>query len=169
MRLLGWNPKTRQGTFVSHDPSDGNAFGDKVTPANFTADFIHSGADVIFPVDGPNGEIGACKAAQRGGGGLLIGVDTDQHYSTPDCSTQWLTSVLKIYSRMVYLGMRQVVEHRFRGGELDSTLANGGVGIAPFYSLASRIPRSVRTQLAGVRKGIRNGSISIDPKSYLGG
>ena len=169
VRLLGWDPKTREGTFVSQDPSNGNAFSDRTAPARFTAYFIHSGADVIFPVDGPNGEIAACKAAQHEAGTLLIGVDTDQHYSTPECSAQWLTSVLKIYKQMVFLAMRQVVEHQFKGGELDGTLANGGVGIASFYNLAARIPRNVRREIAGVRKGVGNGSIPVDPGSYSGG
>jgi basic membrane protein A len=169
VRLLGWDPKKRTGTFVSEDPNNLGAFLDQTTPAQLTKAFIAKGADVVFPADGPNGEIGSCRAAQHANGVFLIGVDTDQHYATPDCVTQWLTSVRKIYSRMVYLAMGQVVEHRFAGGELKGTLENGGVGIAPFYNVAPRIPRPVRAELSRIKKGIDNRSIPLDPRAYLAG
>ena len=129
---------------------------------------MRNGADVVFPVDGPAGEAGSCEAA-GGKDVLLIGVDTDQHYATPDCAGQWLTSVLKIYHQMVYLAMGQVVENRFKGGVLEGTLANGGVGLAPFYNLESRIPRSLRAALPALKKGIGSGSIPVDPRAYLSG
>jgi len=169
VRLLGWNPKTRQGTFVSHDPTDFGAFEDKATPGAYTNEFIYQGADIVFPVDGPNGEVGACTAAQHFRRVLLIGVDTDQHYATPDCSAQWLTSVLKIYRQTVFLAMGQVYENRFKGGLLEGTLKNGGVGLAPFYNLESRIPRALRSELGSVKKGIGNRSIPVDPRAYLSG
>src|SRR5207248_1607761 len=56
VRLLGWHPKTRTGTFVSNDPGDFNAFGDRTTPYQLTKAFIANGADVVFPADGPLGE-----------------------------------------------------------------------------------------------------------------
>jgi basic membrane protein A len=169
VRLLGWDPKTYTGTFVSQDPRDFGAFADRTAPYQLTNAFIRNGADVVFPVDGQFGEAGSCRAALRADGVFLIGADTDQHYATPDCVMQWLTSVQKVYSRMVYLAMGQIVEHRFRGGRLKGTLANGGVKLAPFYSVESRIPRSVRAELARVKKGIDNRSIPVDARAYLTG
>jgi basic membrane protein A len=169
IRLLGWDPKTRTGTFVSQDPNALYAFGDRNMPDQFTNAFIASGADIVFPVDGPSGETGACRAAQHAHGVFLIGVDTNQHFVTPDCVTRWLTSVLKVYSRMVYLAMGQIVEHRFVGGQLQGTLANGGVGLARFYNLGPRIPRPVRAELPHITKGIINRSIPVDPRAYLAG
>jgi basic membrane protein A and related proteins len=168
VRLLGWNPRTRTGTFVGQGPRDINAFLDRVTPATYTRALIGSGADVIFPVDGPNGASGACRAALQAKGVLLVGVDTDQYYATPDCSARWLTSVLKVYGQMVYDAMEQVVAHTFRGGVLIGTLADGGVDLGPFHDLGSRIPLRIQTELARIRRGIANRSIPVDPRTYLG-
>jgi basic membrane protein A len=168
VRLLGWNPTAHDGIFVSHDPSDFGAFADPATAERLTNELIRNGADVIFAVDGPAGETGSCRAALHRQRVLLIGVDTDQHYATPDCSPQWLTSVLKIYRQMVFLAMGQIYEHRFTGGLLEGTLANGGVGLASFYNLKSRIPPRILAELPRVKKGVGNRSIPIDPRTYLG-
>jgi basic membrane protein A and related proteins len=169
VRVVGWNPKTH-GMFVNTDPTDFSAFTDPRAAAELTNLLIRSdGADVIFPVDGPAGEAGACSVAQRARGVLLIGVDTDQHYSTPDCEAQWVTSVMKVYRRMVYLAMGQIVHHQFKGGSLEGTLENGGVGLARFYGFETRIAPSLRRELDSVKKGIENHSITVDPQSYLTG
>jgi basic membrane protein A and related proteins len=166
VRLLGWNPKTRTGTFVSYNPSDYGAFGDTAAATGLTSDLISAGADIVMPVDGGHGDVGAGRAAQRAGGVLLIGVDTDQHFSSPQYEALWLTSVLKVYRRMVYLAMGQVVHRQFAGGVLTGTLANGGVALAPFYGLAPKVPISVRKKLGEIKSGIDDGSISVDPAAY---
>jgi basic membrane protein A and related proteins len=169
VQLVGWDPKTRAGTFVSQKLTDFWVFNDPRTAKDSTTDLVNSGADVIFPVDGPGGENGSCRAVQRRHDVLLIGVDTDQHYATPDCVAQWLTSVLKVFRQTVFLAMEQVVEHRFKGGLLEGTLENGGVGLAPFYGLRSRVPLRVRHELGRIKQDIIKGSISIDPRDYLAG
>jgi basic membrane protein A len=65
--------------------------------------------------------------------------------------------------------MQQVVEHDFNGGTLHGTLENGGVGLAPFYSLRSRVPLRLRHELGRVKKDIIKRSISIEPRDYLAG
>jgi basic membrane protein A len=167
VQVLGWHPKTQTGAFVSKDPTNFGAFVDTAAASRLTADLVSQGADVIMPVDGPNGEVGAGQAAQRTRGVLLIGVDSDQHFSTPQYEALWLTSVLKIFRRMVYLAMGTVVHGHFQGGVLNGTLADGGVGLAPFYGLESRVPVALREELDKIRRGIVNGSISVDPASYL--
>lgn len=169
VRVLGWNPKTH-GLFV--DPTNAGdfaAFGDTTTPTRYTSDLISKGADIIFPVDGPHGENSACSAVQRARKVLLIGVDTDQHYSTPDCVAYWLTSVMKDFQAMVHLAMGRVVHHEFSGGVLTGTLRNQGVHLAQYYRLKSRIPGHLLSDLARVKKQVANRSLSVDPKSYPGG
>ena len=168
VQLVGYQPKMRTGTFVNDDQGFFQAFSDTGAAIALTKELMQNGADVVFPVDGPAGETGSCKAA-GGKDVLLIGVDTDQHYATPDCAGQWLTSALKIYRQMVYVAMEQVIHHRFDGGQLNGTLANSGVGLAKFYTLRSRIPRSVRAEIPRITKGIENGTIPVDPRAYLSG
>jgi basic membrane lipoprotein Med (substrate-binding protein (PBP1-ABC) superfamily)/DNA-binding SARP family transcriptional activator len=166
VRLIGWNPKGQTGTFVSDDSTQFSAFTDEAT-AKADADYlVLKGADIIFPVDGPQGDAGACRTALANRDVRLIGVDTDQHYSTPDCVTRWLTSAEKIYRRMVYLAMGQIVHHQFKGGLLEGTLKNGGVGLAPFYG---SVPKRLRDELPRVKRGIINHSITVDPRNYLSG
>jgi basic membrane protein A and related proteins len=168
VRLLGWNPETRQGTFVDTNTNDFSVFGNTIAARELTAGLIDRRADVIFPVDGPAGETGSCRAAQPSSNVLLIGVDIDQHYATPDCEARWLTSVMKIFRRTVYLAMGRIVDHTFDGGELQGTLANGGVGLAKFYGFNSRIPLRLRRELRVARKQIVDRTITDDPRSYLG-
>lgn len=64
--------------------------------------------------------------------------------------------------------MGDVVEGDFKGGVLKGTLANGGVGLAPFHALESRVPISVQAKVAEIKRGVADGSISVDPANYLG-
>jgi len=168
VRLLGWNPKTRTGMFVSQNTSDYGAFADTAAAAQIAANVISNGADVVMPVDGQGGEHRAGRAAQRAGRVLLIGVDSDQHFSSPQDEALWLTSVLKVFRRMVYVAMGDVVHNRFEGGVLTGTLTNGGVGLAPFYGLENRVPAALRKKVAEIKRGIAKGSISVDPAHYSG-
>jgi basic membrane protein A len=132
-----------------------------------TLTLIRAGADVIMPVAGGNGELGAGRAVRASRDDvLLIGVDADQHFSNPQFVDLWLTSVLKVYRRMVYLARGEAVLGRFEGGRITGTLANGGVARAPYYGLGKRVPARLRRELEKVEKGIEDGSISLDPKSY---
>jgi basic membrane protein A len=167
VQVLGWNARTGKGTFVSDDPKNGGAFGDQPAATRIASDFIRQGADVIMPVDGATGETAGGKAARQAKGVLLIGVDTDQHFATPDYVDLWLTSVLKNYKRMVYLAMGKVVHGEFESGVLAGTLANGGVRLAPYYGLSARVPGPLQAELQELEKGISDGSISVDPKSYI--
>ncbi len=128
--------------------------------------FVRAGADVLMPVDVAAGAVGpgnAVRAEKKKV--LLIGVDTDQHFSTPQFSDLWLTSVVKTYRRMVYFAMGQPVLGRFEPGTISGSLANGGVGLAPYYGPGKRVPARLRRPEA--REGDRGGSISLDPKSYV--
>ena len=69
---------------------------------------------------------------------------------------------------MVYLAMGDVVDGHFKGGVLNGTLENGGVGLAPFHGLESRVPISLPAKLDEIKRGIAEGSISVDPASYVG-
>ena len=166
IQLLGWNPKAQQGEFVDTNKFDFGAFKDTIAAKELTGGLIHQGADIVFPVDGPHGEVGACNAALRTRNVLLIGVDTDQFWATPPCEARWLTSAMKIYRRMVYLAMAQIVHHTFKGGSLEGTLKNGGVGLAPYHGFESRIPGQLRSELASAKEEIVHRTLSVDPRTY---
>lgn len=167
VELLGWDTKKGLGTYLADVSEGGGVFDDAPRAAIFTRNLIRAGADVIMPVDGTAGELGAGRAVRASREQvLLIGVDTDQHYSHPQFVDLWLTSVLKVYRRMVYVAMGKVVHGEFHGGVMHGTLANGGVARAPFYGLSSRVSGELRRELEDVKKGVIDGSISLDPASY---
>jgi basic membrane protein A len=166
VNVLGWDVGTGTGTYLSDNPAD-DVFGDPSFSAILTRNLIRAQADVIMPAAGTGGELGAGRAVRASRKPvLLIGVDSDQHFATPQFVDLWLTSVLKVYRRMVYLAMGEAVLGRFEGGQITATLGNGGVALAPYYGLGKRVPARLRHELDKVEKGIEDGSISLDPKSY---
>jgi basic membrane protein A len=169
VRVLGWNPKTQRGFLLGQGSTDFGAFNDWRAAHDTAASLIGLGADVILPVDGPVGEDSSCSAALRARHVLLIGVDSDQFYAKPACQARWVTSVMKVYRRMVYLAMGQVYHGHFNGSTLWGTLQNGGVALAPAHTLESRIPARLRAEVARVKRDVINRSITTDPRSYLSG
>ena len=53
----------------------------------------------------------------------------------------------------------------FKGGHYIGTLANGGVSLAPFHDWDSKVPASLKSELAQISTGIQNGSIQTPTKS----
>mgnify|MGYP000192956295 CR=1 FL=1 len=121
-------------------------------------DLISEGADIIMPVAGPVG-LGTAAAIQEHPGTMLIGVDTDWCVSAAEYCNVTLTSVLKNMDVAVLEAIRQAYNGTFQGGVYVGTLANGGVGIAPFHEFESRVPASLQSELEQVRQGIINGTI----------
>jgi len=164
VRLLGWNPATQSGTFVSQFSKQG--FADPAAAGKITGALVAQRADIILPVAGGS-DLGAGQPASDAGNVLLIGVDTDQFFSAPQFADLWLTSIEKRYDVVVEAVMRQVVDGTFAGGRYVGTLNNGGVSLAPFHDLDPSVPTLLRDELARVKAGIADGTISVDPRDYL--
>ena len=99
---------------------------------------------------------------------LLIGVDTDQHY----CDSPVRRSVADERAEdLPPDGLPRDGRDRSSAGSSaaddEGTLANGGVGLAPYYGLGKHVPARLRRELEKLEKGIVDGSISLDPKSYV--
>jgi basic membrane lipoprotein Med (substrate-binding protein (PBP1-ABC) superfamily) len=167
VRLVGWDPTAQTGSFISQDPTNFSAFGDPATATKVAASLVARGADVILPAAGGAGTVGGGRAALAAGGVLLIGVDVDQFYSSPEYANLWLTSVRKRYDVTVEDAMRLVADGRFKGGVLVGSLRNNGVDLAPFHDLSSRVPQSLKSRLQELRSLVIDGSVSVDPKDYL--
>lgn len=134
------------------------AFNDPYTGKQEGEKQIRAGADVIFGVGGNSGN-GAILAASDVGL-MAIGVDVDQYFTFPEIAPALLTSA----SKNVDVAAANAVE-AFSLGELDggrrlSTVANNGVGLAPYHDWAERIPESCKTAVAEAAEGLTNGTIS---------
>jgi basic membrane protein A len=53
----------------------------------------------------------------------------------------------------------------FKGGTYVGTLANGGVGLAPYHDFASKVPASLQSELAQIKADIISGKIKPATKS----
>ena len=151
VQVLGWSTAKDDGLFVGNFEStdDGRRAGEEL---------IAEGADIIMPVAGPVG-LGTAAAVRDNPGTMLIGVDTDWCISAAEYCPVVLTSVMKNMHIAVRDAIKMAKEGTFQGGVYVGTLANGGVGIAPFHEFDDDVPASLKAELEEVAKGIKDGTI----------
>lgn len=161
VQLLGW--QTDPGSDVGGRGIFVDSFTDVDAGRRITEDFAAQGCDVIFPVAGAVG-LGSAQVAQEQGLNV-IGVDADQAQTNPQYAEVYLTSVLKKIDVMVFEAVQQIesgklqTEKNFRNNVIG-TLANGGVGLAPFYTFDSQIPPDVKAALATLENQLVAGAVS---------
>jgi basic membrane protein A and related proteins len=152
VRVLGWDGS--DGVFIG-------SFESQDLGNSATADMLQNGADIIMPVAGPAG-LGAGTAIQDFGSGLMIWVDTDGYLST-SFGAITLTSVEKKMDNATFDAIRAAKDGAFAGGTYVGTLANDGVGIAPFHDFDSRISADLRAELEAIRAALISGELSARP------
>ncbi len=119
---------------------------------------IDEGVDVIFGVGGKTGNGGLTAAKERGKWG--IGVDVDQYYTLPNEKDILLTSCMKRLDNAVYTVVEDTLNDDFKGGGVYvGTLANEGVGLAPFHDYEDEIPEEIKQDLEEIKQGIIDGEI----------
>ena len=150
VRVLGWDPATKEGLFTNNFEStdDGRTMGETL---------MSEGADVIMPVAGPVG-LGTAEAVQSAGNAWIIGVDTDWTVSAAQYKDIILTSVLKNMDVAVFEAAKAVSEAKFAGGIYVGTLENDGVGIATPNAAA---PADAVKALEQIEKDIISGTIKV--------
>lgn len=119
---------------------------------------IDEGADVILGCGGKTGNGAITGAKERGKWG--IGVDVDQYYTLPNEQDILLTSIMKRLDNAVYSVVEDTLNDEFKGGgAYVGTLANGGVGLAPFHDYEDQIPDDIKQDLEEIKQGIIDGEI----------
>lgn len=157
VQLVGWDPLTRTGVFTGD-------FVDTDAGRSAAQDLVDSSADIIMPVAGLAGTGAAALAGELGRERLaIIGVDSDQYETDPDHRDVYLTSVLKNSDITTYDAIAQVVDGNFTGGTVEGTLANGGVGLAPFHAFADDVPPDLVARMESLKAGIADGTVSVAP------
>jgi basic membrane protein A len=161
VQVLGWNEATQNGSFS-------NNFTDLTVGQRITNTFITEGADIIFPVAGLVG-LGAAKAVQiadqSGASVNMLWVDVDGCMSAPQYCKYFISSVEKGIATAVKGAVLNAASGKFSGGNYIGTLANGGVGLAPYHDFASKVPASLQSELAQITTQIENGTIKPATKS----
>ncbi|MEU4233798.1 BMP family ABC transporter substrate-binding protein [Nonomuraea sp. NPDC026600] len=149
--VVGWNVAKKTGTFVG-----GYAAG--VEAKTVAQSLLDQDADVLMPVGGPIYQSAAEAIRDRGTSAALIGVDTDGYESDRKYQNLFLTSVLK----RVDVAVAQVAGATGKAADAGGyvgTLANNGVGIAPFHDFADRTRPALGAKLDKIRAGLIDGSI----------
>ncbi|MDR1448677.1 MAG: BMP family ABC transporter substrate-binding protein [Propionibacteriaceae bacterium] len=161
VKLLGWDKAKQDGSFTGD-------FEDQSKGKNTTKNFIDQGADVIMPVAGPVG-LGAAAAAKEASGVAIVWVDSDGYESAGQYKELFLTSVMKEIGQAVLDTVQQASEGSFSGDPYVGTLANDGVGIAPYHDFDSTVPADLKAKVEELKADIISGKLKVtspsDPKS----
>ncbi len=136
------------------DQAGGTAYGEQFIKLN-------PGIDVVFQVAGltGNGVIDAACAAGIG----AIGVDVDQHESYAASQKCILTSAEKHLATSVSNSIQQIALKTAKGGIVIYNAANDGIGVAPFYDAASKLPADIQTKIDAAIAGMKDGSVVTCP------
>ncbi len=156
VEVLGWDPaKPKNGLFT------GNF--DKIDDGKtFAQNLVDEGADIVMPVAGPVVLGSAALATELGPEKLMIiGVDSDQYESDTANQAVYLTSVLKNMDVTTFNAIKSVVDGTFEGGVTVGTLANDGVGLAPYHDFDATVPADLKSQIDTIKAGIIDGSVSV--------
>ena len=155
---LGWDKAAQDGVFTGD-------FEDINKGLTTTQGFIDQGADVILPVAGQVGE-GAARAALDSGTALIIWVDSDGYETLPsELRPVVLTSVLKDTGDAVIEIVKSSMDGTFDNAPFVGTLANGGVGIAPFHDLSDRVTPELQAEIDQLTADIISGALVIESPS----
>ncbi|SDM72568.1 basic membrane protein A [Cryobacterium flavum] len=155
VQTVGWDVASQTGSFTG-------GFAAGVDSLAKAQGLIDQNADVLLPVGGPI-FLSAIEAIKSSGKDIaMIGVDADLYETYPDGADLFLTSILK----GIKVGVSDVVTGAGTGAfdatAFVGTLANDGVGVAPFHDFESKVPATMTDELDAIKAGIIDGSITVE-------
>lgn len=152
--VLGWDPVAKTGSFTGNFESTDDA-------KNLTLGFLQEGADVILPVGGPIGKGTFAAIEETGAQAVGLGVDVDWTITVPEYKQYMLTSIIK----KIDVSVKGAIERALKGEPVQpvfvSTLANDGVGIAPFHDYDSQVSAETKAEVEALRQAIINGTVKV--------
>ena len=57
--------------------------------------------------------------------------------------------------------IKQTMDNKFDGGMMVGTLANEGVGLAPYHSFDGAVPAALKAEIEAIRAGIIAGTVNV--------
>jgi basic membrane protein A len=155
VKLLGWDKGKQDGLFAGK-------FDDQTGGKNLASNLIQQGADIILPVAGQTG-LGAAAAAQESGGKVsIIWVDTDGYESASQYKEVFLTTVEKGIATAVEEATTETVNGQYNNTPFVGTLANDGVGLAPYHDFESKVPAELDAEVQALKQQIIDGTIVVE-------
>jgi basic membrane protein A len=132
-------------------------FNDPTTGKQAGQDFISQGADVVFGVGGNTGNGGLLAAKEAGL--MAIGVDVDQYNTYPEVADALLTSAAKNMDVATAAAVEAFSKGELTAGIRLATVANSGVGLAPYHDWDSKIPADCKSKVDEAHDGLAAGSV----------
>jgi basic membrane lipoprotein Med (substrate-binding protein (PBP1-ABC) superfamily) len=132
-----------------NDPSTGKQAGQSM---------LDEGADIIFGVGGNTGNGGVLAAHEAGKWG--IGVDVDQYFTYPDVASSLLTSAAKNMDVATYLAVKDFANDELSAGLFTGTLANEGIGLAPYHDQDNNIPQECKDAVDAASAALVAGNVT---------
>jgi basic membrane lipoprotein Med (substrate-binding protein (PBP1-ABC) superfamily) len=128
-------------------------FNDPATGKVVGQDFINQGADVIFGAGGNTGNGGLVAAKEAGL--MAIGVDVDQYLSYPEVQDILLSSAMKKIDVATAAAVRDFAAGQLTGGIRLETLANEGIGLAPYHNWEDKIPQACKDEIKATEEAVK--------------
>lgn len=152
VEVKGWDTELGDGLFTG-------SFTDMDLARSTAESLFQEGCDIIIPVGGainlPAGDL-----INEGLDAALIGVDADAFFAMDaQYQSTWLTTVEKAIAPFVALAIQEQVEGTWTAGSFVGTLANEGVGLAPFHDWDARVSDELKAEVAQILEDIANGVI----------
>lgn len=132
-------------------------FNDPATGKQAGQTQISSGADVIFGVGGNTGNGGLLAAHEQGL--MAIGVDVDQYNTYPEVSASLLTSAAKNMDVAAGQAVEAFAKGELQPGIVTGTVANGGIGLAPYHDWDSKISDECKAAVQTAQEGLAAGTV----------
>jgi len=154
IEIIGWDDASQQGVFVGN-------FNSTDDGKNTAESLVQEGADIILPVAGPVG-LGSAAYCQTSGKCMIIGVDTDWFVSANEYASVELSSVQKKVDVAVYNAIKDASAGKFTGGTDTSTLANGGLDLAPYHNFETKVPKALTAEITQLKADIISGAVTVD-------
>lgn len=154
VELLGWDKTTQKGMATGD-------FEDISRGKLFATQLIEQGADIIMPVAGPVGN-GALAAAKETGKATVVWVDADGYLTQPEFADLILTSVMKEIDNAVYDTVKSLKDGNWSSEAYVGTVANGGVGIAPYHDFDAKVSDELKSEVEQLAKEIADGTLKVE-------
>jgi basic membrane protein A len=153
VKVIGWDPATAEGLFTGNFESleDGRSFAQNL---------VDEGADIILAVAGGVGE-GSAALCSELGACSMIGVDADQYFIIDAYKQLYMTSVTKGMDVSVLNTIENVLTLGTLGNQYSGTLANNGVGLAPYHDFESLVPAELAAEIEALKAEIIAGNVSV--------
>jgi basic membrane protein A len=124
---------------------------------------VNQGADILFPGAGGAGLGGIQVAVENDL--MFLWSDADGYY-TLDASfvPRLLTTVMKNIKTAVYEICLEHHSGSFTNAAYIGTIANGGVGLAPYHDLDAEVPAELKEEIADLEAQMKDGTLVIESK-----